>query len=77
MKEKPYVIVIHKSTGRAFSMNRRYEILESDLGIIETPTTYVEDFDCWLPTFGWQRPFWVKEIIAEDIHTLFHAYWLY
>ena len=70
----PYVIVVHKPTGRAFSMNRHYTVLDHDLGIYK-PENWVEDWDGWL-TFD--HPEWVSKLgyfklIAKD----FHAYWLY
>ena len=75
MSEKPYIIVRHKPTGRAFSMNRGYYVLEPDLGIIEPPTEYVEDWDGWLTI---QAPRWVYDIgVVDEIHKFFHAYWMY
>ena len=72
---KPYIIVRHKTTGRAFSMGRNYMVLEEDLGIIDTPVNYIEDCDKWLCL---DVPSWVSEIgPLEDISHNFHAFWLY
>ena len=78
---KPYVIVRHKGTGRAFSLGRRYDIFNADLGIIDPPEKFVDDWDGWLPTFDWQMPSWVSEQLDEmDLEILtghFHAYWMF
>ncbi len=70
-----YIIVRHKETGRAFSMTRQYGVLSSDLGIIDVPTKFVEDFEGWLGSHYWQRPDWVNKL-GENISNQFHAYWL-
>jgi hypothetical protein len=70
-----YIIVIHTPTGRAFSMTRNYGVLNSDLGIIDIPTEYVEDWSGWLTI---QAPAWVHEMgKLDEINQNFHAYWLY
>ena len=75
MKEKPYIIVIHKPTGRAFSMTRHYGVLNPDLGIIDPPTEFIEDWDGWLCS---DIPRWVDKIgTLREIQDQFHAYWLY
>jgi hypothetical protein len=75
MKEKPYVIVRNKKSGRAFSMNRSYMVLEEDLGIIDIPDKYVEDWDGWLTV---QASAWVHAMgELDEINNQFHAYWMY
>jgi hypothetical protein len=73
--EKPYVIVIHKPTSRAFSMTRNYGVLNPDLGIIDPPKKFVEDWDGWLVL---DVPAWVDEMgDPGTISKHFHGYWLY
>ena len=75
MKEKPYIIVIYKPTGRAFSMTRHYGVLNPDLGIIDPPTEFIEDWDGWLCS---DIPRWVDKMgTLNQITSNFHAYWLY
>lgn len=72
---KPYIIVRHTLTGRAFSMTRNYGVLNPDLGIIDRPTDFVEDWNGWLAT---DVPPWVDEMgTLNEITQNFHAYWLY
>ena len=70
-----YVIVRHKESGRAFSMNRNYGVLDPDLGVIIAPEKFVEDWDGWL-TFD--VPDWVTAMgKVQEIQYQFHAYWLF
>jgi hypothetical protein len=72
---KPYIIVRHTPTGRAFSMTRQYGVFIEDLGIIEVPTKFIEDWDGWLAT---DVPSWVDKMgPLREIQNNFHAYWLY
>ncbi len=73
--ERPYIIVIYKPTGRAFSMTRNYGVLNPDLGIIDIPTEFVEDWNEWLAS---DVPPWVDKMgTLNEITQYFHAYWLY
>ena len=75
MTERRYIIVRHKPTGRAFSMTRGYMVFDEDLGIIEAPTKFVEDWDGWLTI---HVPPWVDKLgKVRDLQDQFHAYWLY
>ena len=75
MEEKPYIIVIHKPSGRGYSLNRGYGLLNYDLGFISPPEDFVEEWDEWL---AGTTPRWVNEMGEhKDIQDQFHAYWLY
>jgi hypothetical protein len=73
MADEPYVIVRHKSTGRTFSLDRAYQVLNADLGNLDPPEKFVDDWDEWLPGYYWQVPKWVNIEDKEE----FHAYWLF
>ena len=67
---KPYVLVRHKSTGRTFSLNRGYTLLNPDLGNLNPPEKFVEEWDGWMCL---SRPSWTEGMDDSE----FHAYWLY
>jgi len=77
-----YVIVMHKETGRAFSLDRAYHLKDRDLGIINCPQNFVDRWDGWLPTAWHQLPEWVQKNIKtlrdlKDQTKNFEAYWLF
>jgi hypothetical protein len=67
---KSYVIIRHKDTGRAFSLGRDYMLLNPDLGNLDPPEKFVQEWDGWR---SGQLPAWAENMKAEE----FHAYWLY
>jgi len=67
-----YIVVVHEPTHRAFTMDRGYELMDSDLPAIEAPVEgIVSVYFKWLPTMKHQRPAWIEEYPEAE----FTGYW--
>lgn len=77
---KPYVIIIHTPTKRAFTLDRGYNIVDSLIekaypavfGSVEADSKWIG----WVPQFEYQRPEWANEIIKQDRVQEFTAWWI-
>lgn len=71
-----YTVVVHKPTGRAFTLDRSYGLLNADIADYKTilvgTSRIVSAFDGWVPTGDWQRPEWIEGKPDAE----FHAFWL-
>lgn len=72
----PYVIVVHRPSGRAFTLDRGYRLLDSqfdDYQRIQVGDKRITNtHNKWLPTGESQRPAWVNPAEEKD----YNAYWL-
>ena len=69
-KSKKYVIVRHNPTGRSFSLDRAYELIDPDVEDCLDPN-YISVWQGWFPTMERQSPKWAKDISRDE----FTAYW--
>jgi len=71
-KPAPYVVCLHLATGRAFTLNREYGLVDLCLTDQKKPKNYVSFWDGWLPTMKAQRPEWIEGLSKDE----FTAYWM-
>jgi hypothetical protein len=61
---KPYVLVLHRPSGRGFTMTRNYNIIQSLIENVAVEDRVVDTWDSWMPSF--QRPDWTKDLPDEE-----------
>lgn len=63
-----YVVVIHKPTGRAYTLNRGYGLITETVENAQVPDAYESDWDGWREG---NAPAWAEALPDTE----FHAYW--
>jgi|GEM_PF-5375808 len=63
----PYVTVTHKTTGKAFCLNRNYQLIAT-----RYCAHMVQQWDKWAPTMDSQRPAWAQGLFDSEFHAVWH-----